>query len=217
MTSSTYTSPPWIASWTFSRPITPSAGPSRRTTSLISSESEGAGRTHDESPEWMPASSTCSMTAATYVSRAVAERIDVELDRVLEEAVDEHRAVDRAHRGAHLRARRSRPASRGRRARTRGGRAPDSRPAPRSLPPRRRLDAIPQSGQRTPSSAKPAEALAILGQVDRVEGRAEDRKPARSIARASFSGVWPPNWMQTPTGRSRSRTASTASSSSGSK
>jgi hypothetical protein len=42
-------------------------------------------------------------------------------------------------------------------------------------------------------------------------------KPARSIARASLSGVWPPNWITTPTGCSRSSTASTSSIPSGSK
>ena len=73
------------------------------------------------------------------------------------------------------RRRRNRRASRGRRARTRAGRAPGSRRARRSRPPRRPVAAIPQSGQRTPSSAgEPAEALAVLGEVDRVERRAED-------------------------------------------
>ncbi|HLY94202.1 MAG TPA: hypothetical protein VKP14_05105 [Gaiellaceae bacterium] len=43
------------------------------------------------------------------------------------------------------------------------------------------------------------------------------RYPASSIARASFSGVCPPNWMTTPSGRSRSQIASTDSASSGSK
>ncbi|HWH06755.1 MAG TPA: hypothetical protein VNT23_10035 [Gaiellaceae bacterium] len=43
------------------------------------------------------------------------------------------------------------------------------------------------------------------------------RKPASSSGRASFSGVWPPNWITTPSGRSRSQTASTSSARSGSK
>jgi hypothetical protein len=43
------------------------------------------------------------------------------------------------------------------------------------------------------------------------------RKPAASIARASFSGVWPPNWITTPAGCSRSQIASTSSTPSGSK
>ena len=64
---------------------------------------------------------------------------------------------------------------------------------------------------------QPAEALAILSEVDSVEGRAEDAEPAASIARASFSGVWPPNWITTPSGCSRSHTASTDGASSGSK
>jgi hypothetical protein len=43
------------------------------------------------------------------------------------------------------------------------------------------------------------------------------RKPPASIARASLSGVCPPNWITTPSGRSRSQTASTLAASSGSK
>ena len=53
----------------------------------------GAGTTTAESPEWLPVRSTCSRIAATHASLAVAEDVDVELDRVLEEAVDEARAV----------------------------------------------------------------------------------------------------------------------------
>ena len=62
-----------------------------------------------------------------------------------------------------------------------------------------------------------AEPLAILGEVDGVERRAEDAEPAASIARASLSGVWPPNWITTPSGCSRSQIASTDAVSSGSK
>src|SRR5579859_5410076 len=72
-TSSTYTSPsPVTASWTLRRPTAPSAFPRIRTTRAIScpcaNERLGAGSTQAESPEWTPASSTCCMTAATYVS-----------------------------------------------------------------------------------------------------------------------------------------------------
>ena len=68
--SSTYTSPsPVTASWTLRSPTVPSARPRIRTIRAISwlcaKERLGAGRTHDESPEWTPASSTCCMTAAT--------------------------------------------------------------------------------------------------------------------------------------------------------
>ena len=41
--------------------------------------------------------------------------------------------------------------------------------------------------------------------------------PAASSARASFSGVWPPNCTITPTGFSRSTISSTSSSVTGSK
>jgi len=61
------------------------------------------------------------------------------------------------------------------------------------------------------------EALAVLGQVDGVEGGAEDPEAGALIARASLSGVCPPNWITTPSGCSRSQTASTAAASSGSK
>ena len=53
----------------------------------------GRGIWHDESPEWIPASSMCSMTAPMNTSRAVAHRVDVDLDRALEEPVDQDRVV----------------------------------------------------------------------------------------------------------------------------
>ena len=51
------------------------------------------GSAQAESPEWMPASSMCSMTPPRYSSVAVVERVDVDLDGVVEEPVDEHRVV----------------------------------------------------------------------------------------------------------------------------
>jgi hypothetical protein len=62
-----------------------------------------------------------------------------------------------------------------------------------------------------------AEAPAVLGEVDRLAARAEQRHAGASQAAASFSGVWPPNWTITPSGRSTSTTPSTSSSVSGSK
>ena len=41
----------------------------------------------------MPASSMCSMTPPMTVSLAVAERVDVDLDRVLQEAIEQQRVV----------------------------------------------------------------------------------------------------------------------------
>ena len=67
--SSTNNLPSASASWTFRSPTTPSAGPSRSTTPTTWAcsflVSEGAGRTQLESPEWIPASSTCCMIPAT--------------------------------------------------------------------------------------------------------------------------------------------------------
>ena len=65
LASMTYSSPAWTAYWTFSRPTTPrpSAMPlvASRIWSSISWPSECGGSTQAESPEWMPASSTCCM------------------------------------------------------------------------------------------------------------------------------------------------------------
>ena len=55
------------------------------------------GRAHAESPEWMPASSMCSMTPARNKICAVVDRIDVDLDGIVEKPVDENRVL-----GAHL-------------------------------------------------------------------------------------------------------------------
>ena len=51
------------------------------------------GMTQAESPEWMPASSMCSMTAGTKASVAVGERVGLALDGVLQEPVDQDRAA----------------------------------------------------------------------------------------------------------------------------
>src|SRR3954452_9969733 len=65
LASMTYSSPPSTAYWTFRRPTTPSprAIPAvhARIWSSIAWPSECGGSTHAESPEWMPASSTCCM------------------------------------------------------------------------------------------------------------------------------------------------------------
>ncbi len=66
------------------------------------------------------------------------------------------------------------------------------------------------------------EAVAVLGEVDRIRRGAEDRHLRRLPARrASFSGVWPPNCTITPCSvpleRSVSMISSTSSAVSGSK
>ena len=58
--------------------------------------SVGGGIAHAESPECTPASSMCSITPPmTHLAGRVADRVDVDLDRVLEEAVDQRRALGR--------------------------------------------------------------------------------------------------------------------------
>ena len=65
-----------------------------RSSRATSAESVGGGIAHAESPECTPASSMCSMTPPmTHVAGRVAQRVDVDLDRVLEEAVDRARAA----------------------------------------------------------------------------------------------------------------------------
>ena len=146
---------------------------------------------------------------------SVAERVDVDLDGVLEEAVDEHATEHRhlpdflvrvtdAHRTSSEHVRRADEDG-----------VPDVVCNPNRVfarlrhPPRRRAQVV--------RAEQAGEALAVLGKVDCVVWRAEDRVAGRLDPRASFSGVPPPNWMTTPAGRSRSQTASTASASRGSK
>ena len=195
-----------------------------RICSSISSPSECGGSTQAESPEWIPASSTCCMMPPIQTSLAVAERVDVDLDRVLEEAVEEDLApvatgsdaleivgkvverVDDLHRAAaeHV------------------ARSHEQREADLVAGRERLLDAWPPSRTAAPcsraeSSSAPKRA-AVLGGVDRVDARPEHgaRRPRCSPA-ARRSGVWPPNCTITPSGCSSSTTASTSSSVSGSK
>ena len=153
---------------------------------------------------------------------AVAEGVDVDLDRVLEEPVEEDLPpfpglaaqvvgqalvrVDDLHR----------PATEDVGGRTSSGKPTSPAQSERLLDRagggvRRGLDVQPVE-QR-------AEAAAILGEVDRVDARAQQRHAASSSPAASFSGVWPPNWTITPSAASRSTstTARTSSSVSGSK
>ena len=64
-TSSTYTTSSLVANCTFISPTTPSARAMRRVCSRIvcrwRSGQRNGGTTHELSPEWMPASSMCSM------------------------------------------------------------------------------------------------------------------------------------------------------------
>ena len=56
-------------------------------------DSEYGGSEHAESPECTPACSMCSMMPPITTSVAVAQRVDVDLDRVVEEAVEQHRRI----------------------------------------------------------------------------------------------------------------------------
>ena len=150
---------------------------------------------------------------------AVAERVDVDLDRVLEEAVDEDRAAQIfVERVDDL----SPPVADAHRAAAEDVRGPHEH---RVADPVRDLGRLaPRLGDPPLRAADPepvehlAEALAVLGEVDRASTASRGSgSPASSIARASLSGVWPPNWMTTPSGCSRSQTASTSSTPSGSK
>ena len=96
---------------------------------------------------------------------------------------------------------RTRSPSRGRRARRTA--APPA--GSRSRAPRRSASssvrAVRLGGCFRPSSLHMLlEALAVLGEVDRVGRGADDRHAGGLEARASFSGVWPPNCTITPVG-----------------
>ena len=66
LASMTYSVSSRRAYWTFIRPLTPmpcaSLAVDSRTKSMMPWPSDIGGRAHAESPEWMPASSMCSMT-----------------------------------------------------------------------------------------------------------------------------------------------------------
>ena len=73
---------------------------------ISASPSETGGSTQELSPEWMPASSMCSMMPAISTSSPSHERVDIHFGGVFEEAVDEDGAVLRegdgfAHVAAH--------------------------------------------------------------------------------------------------------------------
>ena len=154
---------------------------------------------------------------------AVAERVHVHLDRVLEEAVQEDRAVAGVAVGA---ASGSRPAprasnrspSRGRRARSSGARAAGSRRRRRRSAPPPAWPPRPTGAPRRPSSSSSAPKLGrSSARWIESTGVPSSGTPASASPRASFSGVWPPNWTITPSGCSSSTTPSTSSSVSGSK
>ena len=65
----------------------------------ISVTGSKAGSTQAESPEWMPASSMCSMMPPMTVILPVADGVHVHLDGVLQELVDEDGVLGRGRQG----------------------------------------------------------------------------------------------------------------------
>ena len=117
---------------------------------------------------------------------AVAERVDVELERALEEAVDEARPGD-----VELLGRCARRACRGRRARSAAGRAPGSRSARRPPAPPAASSPRPTRGARRPSSASSApkrprsSAASIAGERIAEQRHAGRGQPGREPRAAS--------------------------------
>ena len=148
---------------------------------------------------------------------AVAERVDVDLDRVLDEAVDEHRPADRRHRGAQVGfvvADAHRTAAED----VRGSHEHRVADLPRG---RERLvlaSTVDHGGQRTPALAgERAEPLAILREIDRRVRRAENPVAGRLDVAGEPERRLAAELRDDPDRRSRSRTASTSSGESGSK
>ena len=138
---------PLIANWTFISPITPSSCASaitwRRTSSSTTPVDRVGGQRAGAVAGVHAGALDVLHDAGDDDRLAVADRVDVELDRVLEELVDQHRTsrpdLDGAvHVAAQRRPRRRRSPSRGRRARRTAAPAPDSRCAAPPRPPRRR-------------------------------------------------------------------------------
>ena len=153
---------------------------------------------------------------------AVGDCVDVDLDRALEEVVEQDRAV-----------------------RVDGGRLPEvllelvvtvddlhGPPAENVGGPHehREAELIGRSGRLVGRGHHPpgrlpqtelgeqfGETAAVLGAVDGVARGAANGTPCRSRSAASLSGVWPPSWTMTPIGRSASQMSRTSSKCRGSK
>ena len=139
---------------------------------LCANERLGAGRTQAESPEWTPASSTCCMTAATYVS-APSQSASTSTST----ACSTKRSTRIRSNGGHLANLVGRVAD-AHRAAAEDVRGPDEH---RVADPLGDLDRLvgrrrdPPLRRAQPVREQQAgEALAVLGEIDRVERRAED-------------------------------------------
>ena len=169
---------PCTANWTLISPRTPSASAIAAVCARISASSSLAQRQRRDHAGRVAGVHAGLLDVlhdrADPGPRAVADGVDVDLDRVLDEAVDQRAGLAPAATAA--RPRRSRCASRGRRARSSAAPAPGSRSRPAIShgvvdvagdAPGRRLQ--PQLAEHA------AEPLAILGDVDRLERRAQQR------------------------------------------
>ena len=167
---------------------------------------------HVESPEWIPASSMLHYRGDVGVA-SVAECIDVELDRVFEEAIDQNRAGDVGNVGRVV-------THTHRTAAEHVGRPNEHRVADARGNRRRLIDGARDPPLRAAHShlvGEARKALMVLRKVDGVVLRTQDAE-ARALDRArQLEGGLSPELDTHATGCSRSSTASTASSSSGSK
>ena len=138
------------------------------------------GTTQELSPEWMPASSMCSMMPPmTTAPVGVGHRVDVELERVLEEPIDEHRPVVRDVDGAgHVAIERAGVEHDRHAAAAEHVRRPDDHRIADALGHLARFLARHRGAARRLRDAEVPqqlrEPLAVFGQVDRVGRRAED-------------------------------------------
>ena len=193
----TETAPSFTAYCTFSRPRTSSASARRRVYSSmvaidLAAVSVGGGIAHAESPECTPACLDVLHDAADeHLAGGVAERVDVDLDRVLEEAVDQRGPLgdepalaaeacpcpdELGHRRVEAVVVVRRSAWPVRRARRTAARAPGSRCVPRSHARASAVVAVPPAGWRIAEPfAQRVELLAVLGEVDRGGAGAEHR------------------------------------------
>ena len=212
-TSSTYTTPSLIAYCTLISPTTPSAFASATVCSRIVCMSRLADeirRQHARRVAGVDAGVLDVLhDAADHDARAVGDRVDVALERVLEEAVDEHGPLFR-----HARRRREVLLERRRivhdlhRASAEHVRRPhehrDSRSRSAASSASSTLVAVPFGGCSSPSSRaifskrRRSSAMSIAsGDVPRIG------TPAASRSRVSLSGVCPPSCTITPSGCSR--------------
>ena len=204
--SSTQIRSSFTASWRFIRPTTPRRRASRTRDVLDRVELVvGQGRRRDLARRIAGVHArlldVLHHRADEDAAVRVRHRVDVDLDRALEEPVDQHGVVRRGFgrrpdEPSPARRRRRRSPSRARRARRTGARRPGSRSARRSPAPPRIVRASPCGGAAISSSCEDARANFPRSSARSIAAglRAEDRRtpPPRAFA-ASLSGVCPPN------------------------